>query len=257
MRIVVSIKQTFTTEAKIAIENGAVSDKGIKSIVNPYDEFAVEEAIKLREAGTAKEVIVVTVGPEKTSEALRQCLAMGADAAYRVWDDSIPAVGSWDIQATVLAAALKKLMPWDLFLAGKVAVDDDAGIVASRAAEILGIAQISIVNKLSIEPGKVVAVREMDGFQEVVEAPLPALVTADKSLNVPRYPTLPNIMKAKKKPLTVWTLADVGATVGKSAFTRVGISMPPARSGAKMIDGEPAEAAQKLADLLHSQSKVI
>lgn len=257
MKIVVSIKQTFTTEAKIAIENGAVSDKGIKSVVNPYDEFAVEEAIKLRESGKATEVIVVTVGPEKTAEALRQCLAMGADAAYRVWDDGLPEVGAWDVQATVLAAALKKLQPFDLYLAGKVAVDDGAGIVASRAAEILGIPQISVVNKMSIEDGKVVATREMDGYQEVVEAPLPALVTADKALNVPRYPTLPNIMKAKKKPLTVWTLADVGASSAASQFERVGITLPPARKGAKMIEGEPEEAAQKLVDLLHSEAKVL
>jgi electron transfer flavoprotein beta subunit len=257
MKIVVTIKQTFSTEARITIENGAVSDKGIKSVVNPYDEFAVEEAIKAREAGVAKEVVVLTVGPDKSGEALRQCLAMGADAAYRVWDDSLAADCSWDVQAAVLAAALKKLQPWDLLMAGKIAVDDQAGIVVSRAAEILGIPQIAVISKLEFEAGKVVARREMDGYQEIVEAPLPALVTADKSLNTPRYPTLPNIMKAKKKPLEVWTLADVGASAGTPGAQRTGLSLPPAKQGAKIIPGEPAEAAQKLAELLNSEAKVI
>lgn len=257
MKIVVTIKQTFSTEARIAIENGAISDKGIKSVVNPYDEFAVEEAIKAREAGKAKEVVVLTVGPDKTGEALRQCLAMGADSAYRVWDDSLAVDCAWDVQAAVLAAALKKLQPWDLLMAGKIAVDDQAGIVVLRAAEILGIPQIAVISKLDFEDGKVVARREMDGYQEIVEAPLPALVTADKSLNTPRYPTLPNIMKAKKKPLEVWSLADVGASVATAGVQRTALSLPPAKKGAKIIPGEPAEAAQKLAELLHSEAKAI
>jgi electron transfer flavoprotein beta subunit len=257
MRIVVTIKQTFTTEARIAIDGGAVSDKGVKFIVNPYDEFAVEEAIEAREAGAAKEVVVLTLGPEKAQEALRQCLAMGADAAFRVWDDVLAADCAWDAHATVLAAALEKMKPWDVLMAGKVAVDDGAGIVVQRAAELLGIPQINVVTKLDFEPGKVVARREMDGYQEIVEAPTPCLVTADKSLNVPRYPTLPNIMKAKKKPMTAWTLADVGATAVAPGLKRTGLSMPPPKKGAKIIEGEPAEAAAKLAELLHTEAKVI
>jgi len=256
MKIVCTIKQTFTTEARIAIEGGAISDKGVKNIVNPYDEFAVEEAIKAREAGVADEVVVLTVGPTKAGEALRQCLAMGADSAYRVWDDSLAADCSWDIQAQVLAAALEKLKPWDLIMGGKVAVDDGAGIVVSRAAEILGIPQISTVCKVDFEEGVVVAQRERDGFQEIVEAKLPALVTADKSLNVPRYPTLPNIMKAKRKPLTEWTLEDVGATVGAAGCARTDLALPPAKSGAQLVEGEPEEAGAKLAQILHTEAKV-
>lgn len=256
MKIVVTIKQTFTTEARIAIEDGKISDKGIKNIVNAYDEFAVEEAIKNRDAGKADSVVVLTIGPEKANEALRQCLAMGVDEAFRVWDDSLAVDCGWDVLAPVLAAALEKMKPWDLLMAGKVAVDDGAGIVVERAAEILGIPQIAVVTKLDLEDGKAVGVREMDGYQEVVEAALPALVTADKSLNVPRYPTLPNIMKAKRKPLTVWTLDDVGATVGTSGLQRSSVSLPPAKSGAKIVEGEPAEAANQLADLLHTEAKV-
>lgn len=256
MKIVVTVKQTFTTEARIALEGDKVSDKGIKYIVNPYDEFAIEAAIKAREAGTADEVVVLSVGPKKTDEALRQCLAMGADAAYRVWDDSLAVDCSWDAQATVLAAALEKIKPWDLILAGKVAVDDQAGIVASRAAEILGIPQISVISTLAFEDGKVVATREMDGFQEVVEAPMPALVTADKSLNKPRFPTLPNIMKAKKKPLTEMSLEDIGVSAPQAGCTRTSLELPPAKAGAKIIEGEPEEAAQKLAEILHTEAKV-
>jgi len=257
MRIVVSIKQTFTTEARIAIENGAISDKNVKYIVNPYDEFAVEEAIKAVEAKKATEVVVVTVGPERANEALRQCLAMGADAAYRIWDNAIPLEDAWDVHAALLAKALEKLKPWDLFMAGKVAVDDGAGTVAPQAAALLGIPQIHVISKMEIQDGKVLARREMDGYQEMIEAPLPCLITADKSLNVPRYPTLPNIMKAKKKPLTAWTLADIGFTPGTPKTQRLSISLPPAKSGAKIVPGEPAEAAQKLVDLLHNEAKVI
>ncbi len=257
MKIVVTIKQTFTTEAKIAVDGGAISDKGIKQIVNPYDEFAVEQAIKIKESGGAEEVVVLTIGPERAGEALRQCLAMGADAAFRVWDDSLAAPGAWDVYATVLAGALEKMKPWELLLAGWVAVDDNAAIVVQRAAETLGIPQVLVVNKLDVGDGKVTAVREMDGYREVVEAPLPALVTADKALNTPRYPTLPNIMKAKRKPLTVWTLEDIGVTAGSAGFTRTGLALPPAKTGAKIVEGEPEEAAVALADLLHTEAKVI
>ena len=256
MKIVVSIKQTFTTEARIALENGSVSDKGIKNIVNPYDEFAVEEAIKLRDAGKAESVEVLTIGPERASEALRQCLAMGVDAAFRVWDDALATDCGWDVQGTVLAAALEKMKPWDLWLAGKIAVDDQAGLVSIRAAELLGIPQICVVNKLDIEEGKAVAVREMDGYRELCEVALPALITADKSLNTPRYPTLPNIMKAKRKPMTTWTIDDIGITIGSPGCKRTGVYLPPAKSGAKIIDGDETEAAQKLAELLHTEAKV-
>lgn len=256
MKIVCTIKQTFTTEARIALEGGAISDKGVKNIVNPYDEFAVEEAIKAREAGVADEVVVLTIGPAKAGEALRQCLAMGVDAAYRVWDDSLAVDCAWDVQAQVLAAALEKLKPWDLILAGKVAVDDGSGIVVSRAAEILGIPQISTVTKIDFEEGVVVARREMDGFQEIVEAKLPALVTADKSLNVPRYPTLPNIMKAKKKPMTEWSLSDIEVSPVAAGCARTDLSLPPSKSGAKIVEGEPEEAGTKLAQLLHTEAKV-
>jgi electron transfer flavoprotein beta subunit len=257
MKIVVPIKQTFTTEAKIAIDGDKISDKGIKYVLNPYDEFALERALKAREAGDAKEIVLVTIGAPKSEEALRQGLAMGADSAYRVWDEGIETVCAWDRFAAILAAALEKLKPWDLILSGKVAVDDGAGIVLPRTAELLGIPQIHVVNKVDFESGKVVAVREMDGYREVVEAPLPALVTSDKSMGMPRYPTLPNIMKAKKKPLTVWSLADVGVEAGQPGLKRVGLSLPPAKSGAKMIEGEPEEAAKKLAELLHTEAKVI
>lgn len=257
MKIVVTIKQTFTTEAKIAVHDGAISDKGIKQIVNPYDEFAVEQAIKIRESGGADEVVVLTIGPDRAGEALRQCLAMGADAAFRVWDDSLAVAGAWDVYATVLAGALEKMKPWELLLAGWVAVDDNAAIVVQRAAETLGIPQVLVVNKLDVGDGKVTAVREMDGYREVVEAPLPALVTADKALNTPRYPTLPNIMKAKRKPLTIWTLEDIGVAAGSAGFTRTGLALPPAKTGAKIVEGEPEEAAVALANLLHTEAKVI
>jgi electron transfer flavoprotein beta subunit len=256
MKITVLVKQTFATEARIVLdESQAIEDSRVKRVVNPYDEFAVEEAIKMRENGTAKHVTVVTVGPESAAEACRQCLAMGADEAVRIDDSGIEASDSFSV-AEILGAALQEI-EFDLLLAGYVAVDENAAQVAVRVAEILDLPQINVVSKIDVGDGEVTAWREADGQTEVVTAKLPALVTTDKGINKPRYPTLPNIMKAKKKPLTTKSLADLRISAPAPKVKVVAHSLPPAKQGAKILGGTPAEAAAQLAQALRNEAKVI
>ncbi|MCA9231071.1 MAG: electron transfer flavoprotein subunit beta/FixA family protein [Planctomycetales bacterium] len=256
MRLIVLVKQTLTTEARIALnDSGGIEDAKIKKVVNPYDEFAVEEAVQLREKGVAEHVTVVTVGPESAVEASRHCLAMGADEAVRIDDSEIESTDSFSV-AEVLGAALKG-MEFDLLLAGQVAVDDNASQVAVRVAEILGLPQINVVSKIELGEGEVTASREADGQTEVLTAKLPALVTTDKGINKPRYPTLPNIMKAKKKPLTIKSLSDLGIAAPTPKVKVVAHTLRPAKQGAKIFAGTPAEAAAQLAEALRNEAKVI
>ena len=256
MKVAVLVKQTFTTEARIVLDGaGGIDGSKVKKIVNPYDEFAVEEAVQLKEKGAVESISVFCVGPESAAEALRQCLAMGADEATLIDDAGIDGVDASQ-PAAVLAAAIRE-GGFDLLLAGYVAVDDNAAQTAVRVAEILGIPQINVVSKLELGRGEVTAWREADGVTEVVTAPLPALVTADKSLNRPRYPTLPNIMKAKKKPLVTKTPADYGITVEAPKVKTVQVSLPPPKTGAKILDGTPAESAKALVRALRDEAKVV
>lgn len=256
MKVVALVKQTFTTEARIGLDpSGKIAEAGVKKVVNPYDEFGVEEAILLQEAGKAEKVTVVTFGPPESQEASRQCLAMGADDA--VWIDS---TGHEELDpaaiAEILASALKPL-EFDLLFAGFTSVDDNSAQVALRVAEILGIPHINVVSKIEVGSGEVTGWREADGRTEVVTVPLPALVTADKSLNKPRYPKLPNIMKAKKKPLEAKSVADLGVNLGASKTRAIRYELPPAKTGAKILSGTPAEAAAALVQALRNEAKVI
>jgi len=256
MRIVVLVKQTFSTEARISLDgSGGIDGSKVKKVVNPYDEFAVEEAVQMRERGDAESLTVLCLGPEAAAEACRQCLAMGADEAVLIDDSEIDPDDSSSV-AEVLGAALKG-MDFDLLLAGYVAVDDNAAQVAVRVAEILGIPQINVVSKIEIGQGEVTAWREADGGAEVLTAKFPVLVTADKGINKPRYPTLPNIMKAKKKPLANKKLADLGISAPSPKVKVVEHSLPPPKQGAKIFGGTPAEAAAALAQALRNEAKVI
>ncbi|WP_317968698.1 electron transfer flavoprotein subunit beta/FixA family protein, partial [Paenibacillus sp. CCS19] len=198
MNIVVLVKQTFDTEEKIVVQGGTVSQDGVKLIVNPYDEYALEEALRLREkhGGT---ITAITCGSEQSAEALRTALAMGADEAIRL--ETEPGDDSASLAAAI-AAVVRPLKP-DLLLAGLFAVDTGSGSVALQVAERLGLPHASAVVKLEINGGTLVADRDVEGDIATVEVPLPALVTAQQGLNEPRYPSLPGIMKAKRKPLHV------------------------------------------------------
>jgi electron transfer flavoprotein beta subunit len=243
---------------EIAGDGTSIKLDDLKWVINPYDELAVEEALRLREAhgGT---VTILTVGHEKAVEAVRTALAMGADRGVLISD---PALAGCDQLGTakVLAAAARE-MPFDLIIAGQRAVDDDAYMVGSAVAEVLGIPSITMVVKEEIIENRIRCHKTIDGGVAVVEAPLPALITTQRGLNDPRYASLPGIMKAKKKPLDIKTAAELGLDVPAVSVPKVKIialNSPPERSGGKVIEGEtPREKARELVRILHEDAKVI
>jgi electron transfer flavoprotein beta subunit len=262
MEIVVLVKQVPDTEAlvQIAGDGKSIKTDDIKWTMNPYDEIAVEEALRIKEAQGGS-VTILSLGPQKAQETIRTALAMGADRGIHVND---PAAQGSDTLATakILAAALKQI-PFDLIIAGHRAVDEDNFQVGAAVAELLGIPQISMVIKEEIADGKIRCHRVIEGGSVVVEAPLPALFTTQRGLNEPRYASLPGIMKAKKKPLDVKTVADLGldaASVGQDnrKVKIKALRYPPQRQAVKMIQGEtPAEIAVNLVKALHEEAKLI
>jgi len=262
MNIVVLVKQVPDTESlvQIAADGVSIRKDDVKWIMNPYDELAVEEALRIREAKGGG-VTVVSCGGAKAQETLRTALAMGADKAVHIQD---PAAEGADALGTarILAAALKA-MPFDLILCGQRGVDEDNVQVGPAVAERLGIPHLSFVIKVELLDGRVRGHRVVEGGTVVVEAPLPALLTTQRGLNDPRYASLPGIMKAKKKPLEVKSLADLGvdpATVGAAGRKVVvrALKLPPARQAVRMIAGETPEAvAAELVRVLHEEAKLI
>jgi electron transfer flavoprotein beta subunit len=261
---VVCLKQVPDTETQIKIAQDGVSivTDNIKWVMNPYDEYAVEEALRIKEK-FGGEVTVVGVGPKRVTESIRTALAMGADKGILVDDPS--ALGSDSLGVARILAAVIKDLDYNLILCGKQGVDDDYGVVGSNLAELLGIPQVSVVVKLEVsgDGASIKAHSEVEGGSLVIEAPLPALVTAQKGLNEPRYASLPGIMKAKKKPLDVKTIADLGldaAQVGEqgSKIKVVRLTPPAERTAGKLMEGEtPEEKAANLAKLLRDEAKVI
>ena len=264
MNIVVCMKQVPDTEAQIRVkpDGSGIVESDIKFVMNPYDEFGVEEALLIKEklGGT---VTILCLGPDRAIDAIRTGLAMGADKAVHVDD---PACDGGDAISTAkaLAAAIKGL-ECDLIFCGKQAIDDDGAMVGSALAEILDIPQVSIVTKVEVaDDGKSAKVnRQIIGGEEILDVPLPAVLSAQKGLNEPRYASLPGIMKAKKKEVKPMKVADLGLDAGvvgaAGAKTKIlKMTAPPQREAAKMIEGETAEEkAPKLAKLLREEAKVI
>ncbi|WP_019120242.1 electron transfer flavoprotein subunit beta/FixA family protein [Brevibacillus massiliensis] len=255
MNILVVLKQTFDTEEKIVINNGEISEDGVEFIINPYDEYAVEEAIKLKEAHGG-EVTVLSLGPDRAESALRTALAMGADKAVLVDDETL--FGDEFTTAKVLAAAAKKL-GFDIILGGQMAVDSGAGQGGPRLAEELGINHVSTAVKLEVDGTSVRVERDVEGDLEIVETSLPVLVTAQQGLNEPRYPSLPGIMKAKKKPLERWSADDLGLSgADVQAKTRVVDQyLPPKKQAGRILSGDIQAQAAELVQLLRNEAKVI
>jgi electron transfer flavoprotein beta subunit len=257
MNIVVTVKQTFDTEAKIALDGaGNIDAADADLVINPYDEFAVEEALKLKER-FGGEVTVVCAGGERATESIRTALATGCDKAVRIDDPALSGADEWAC-ATALGKAVGKL-PYDIILSGRIAVDDGSAQVAVRLAEALGIPSVSSVIKLEIEGDVATATRETDGGTETLEVKLPALFTAQKGLNEPRLPNMRGIMTAKKKEIAVQGLADIGMDAEEVApkMHVSGFSLPKAREAGKLIPGEASDAAKELARLLHEEAKVL
>ena len=256
MNIVACIKQTFDTEAKIVIDDGQVSSQGVNLIVNPYDEYAVEESIRLKEKNGG-EVVVVSVGDDKTQEALRYCLAMGADRAVLIQDPALEKADN--IGCAVAMAKLISQMEYDLVFCGKEAVDDGAAQVPSMLAEKLDLPQANVLTALEIADGQATATREIDGGSEILEMQLPAVFSAQKGLNEVRYPSLPGIMKAKRKELKVVSLADLELSAEDVAAKSelVVAELPPARKAGRVLAGEIDEMVAELVSLLKDEAKVI
>lgn len=256
MKIVVLMKQTFDTEAKVTLDkDGKINRQGVNLIINPYDEFAVEEALRIKEKHGG-EVTLVSVGADSVQEALRQALAMGADRAVLI----NPELEEIDESATaVILAKAVSGMEYDLILGGWRAIDDGSAQVAGRVAEILGLPVVNQVTKIEIEEGKAVATRDVEGGYEVVEVPLPAVLTAQKGLNEPRYPTMKGIMQAKKKPMEKKGLADLGLDPAQVAPKMKVLSyfLPSPRAAGKIIEGELPEAVAALVRCLREEAKVI
>ena len=264
MNIIVCLKQVPDTETQIKVADGGKSivKDDIKWVMNPYDEFGVEEALRLKEK-FGGEVTVVGLGPKRVTESIRTALAMGADKGVLINDPALEDSDSLAV-AKALSAVIKNL-EFDLIFTGQRGVDDDMGVVGATLAEFLGIPQMSLINKLeAAEDGKSLKVqRPVEGQTLVIESSLPALITTQKGLNEPRYASLPGIMKAKKKPLEEKTLSDLGldaADFGEDArkLKIVELTPPPQREAGKIIEGEtPEEKAAELARMLHEEAKVI
>ncbi|MFC4599825.1 electron transfer flavoprotein subunit beta/FixA family protein [Cohnella hongkongensis] len=255
MNIYVILKQTFDTEEKIVLRDGQIAEDGVKFVINPYDEYAVEEAIRLkdRHGGT---IVAVSVGPDRAAEALRTALAMGADEAVLLCDERI---GGDEYSVSRALAAYLGAQKFDLVLGGNFSIDNGSGQVAVRLAALLDLPHAASVTRLTVDGGLAVALRDAEGDAETIELALPALITAQQGLNEPRYPSLPGIMKAKKKPLRTLRLEDVGLTEADVApkTERLSLSLPPARQAGKLLKGDPAQQAAELVKLLRTEAKVL
>ena len=242
MNSVVCISHVPDTESRIKVSGAKIDEAGLKFIVSPYDEFALEEAIRLKEK-SGGDVTVMTFGPERAQQALREALARGATKAVHIKGESSDA-DSLGI-AKALAAAIKSV-PHDVVFLGKQGVGTDNGLVGPMLAELLGYPQLNVVTHLEAGEGKLTAHREIEGAEEVLEAPLPAVVTAQKGLNEPRYASLKGIMAAKKIAIDTKSVTDLGLDendVFKQRVVVVSMEQPAEKSGGRKIDGSDAHAA--------------
>jgi electron transfer flavoprotein beta subunit len=257
MRILVCVKQVPDTETKVkvSVDGVSIDTSAIKWVMNPYDEYAVEEAVKFKEANAGAQVWVMTAGPKKrASEALRTALAMGADEGIVI---DTPENLEPLYTAHVLAAAAKAEGSFDLIFTGKLAIDDNASSVGQMLAEILGVPHTSVVSKITYGSEDVVVERDVEGgAKEIFKMKKPALVTANKGLNMPRYASLPGIMKAKKKVLKEVDMAAL--SLSYSAKTKViKLELPPEKPAVKMLSGDAAQISSQLVQLLRDEAKVL
>lgn len=259
MKVLVLVKQVpdTATQVKVGADPRTVDTAGITWIVSPYDEFAVEEALRIRETRGSGEVVVVALGPERVKEALRSCLAMGADRGIHLND---PASETADTLTTAraLAAVIKPEQP-ALVLCGRQAIDDDMGAVGAQVAELLGWPSAAWIMEEAVSAGgeSVRVGRQVEGGLEVFDLPLPCVLTAQKGMNEPRYPTLKGIMGAKKKEIKDVKAADLGLAVDRVQLTVMTLELPPPRPPGRVIPGEPAEAVKELVRALREDAKAI
>ena len=249
MKVLVPVKRVVDANVKIRVlqDNSGVELANVKMSMNPFDEIAVEEALRLREAGIASEVVAVTVGGEACQETLRAAMAMGADRSILIATEAeVQPLAAATLLAAVAAGEAPKLV-----IMGKQAIDDDAAATGQMLAGLLGWAQGTFVSKLEISDGRATVTREVDSGLETLSLGLPAVVTTDLRLNEPRYASLPNIMKAKKKPIDETTPEELGVDAApRLAILKV-------EEPAKRQAGVRVEGVAELVDKLRNEAKVI
>jgi len=249
VKILVTVKRVPDPETviKIAPDGAGIVTDNVKWVVNPFDEIAIEEALRIKEKAGGADVVLVSIGQKTAQEQLRTGLAMGADRAILV-------VSEQALEPLAVARVLAKLIDGekpDLVLMGKQAIDDDANCAGQMLAELLGWPQATFASKVELDGKSAKVTREVDGGLEVLGVPLPAIVTADLRLNEPRYASLPGIMKARKKELKEIPLADLGVDTAPKAKV-VKLETPPKRSAGRKVG-----SVQELVQVLHNEAKVI
>ena len=249
MKVLVPVKRVIDFNIKIRVkpDQSGVETANVKMSMNPFDEIAVEEALRLREAGTAAEVVAVSMGVAQCRDTIRTALAMGADRGILVETDA-------ELEPLAAARLLKAIVAREgpgLVIMGKQAIDDDANQTGQMLAALLGWPQGTFASKLELADGKARVTREVDGGLETISIAMPAVITTDLRLNEPRYASLPNIMKAKKKPIDTLTPSDLEIDI-TSRLTTLKVEEPPARQA-----GVKVASVAELVDKLRSEAKVI
>ena len=249
MKVLVAVKRVidFNVKVRVKPDKTGVETANVKMSMNPFDEIGVEEAVRLKEAGVATEIVAVSLGPQQCQETIRTALAMGADRGIHVLSDA-------ELQPLAVAKLLKAIADKEqpqLFILGKQAIDDDSNQTGQMLSALLGWSQGTFASKLKLEGGKAMVTREVDGGLETVELKLPAVVTTDLRLNEPRYASLPNIMKAKKKPIEQLTPEALKVDVTPRLVT-LKVEEPAKRQGGKKVG-----SVQELVDKLKNEARVI
>jgi electron transfer flavoprotein beta subunit len=249
MKVLVAIKRVIDYNVKIRVKSDetGVETANVKMSMNPFDEIAVEEGVRLREAGTAEELIAVSIGPKQAQETIRTALAMGADRGIHVETDE-------EVEPLAVAKLLKALVEKenpDLVILGKQAIDDDSNQTGQMLAALMGWPQGTFASELGLADGKANVTREIDGGLETIQINMPAIVTTDLRLNTPRYASLPNIMKAKKKTIDASSPADLGVDIAPR-LTTLKVTEPASREAGVIV-----EDVAQLVDKLKNDAKVI
>lgn len=257
MNIFVCIKQVPATETKIKINESAtgIDTTGVKWIMSPYDEFAVEEALRVKEKNAGSLVTVVSVGPQRVTETIRTALAMGCDNAIFV--EASDDIDSFQT-SKALSAVLKKETKVDLIFTGKQAIDDDCAQVSQLLATMGDMPYVTVAVSAEYQSNGVSVKRETEGGSvEIIELPYPCLIAAQKGMNEPRFASLPNIMKAKKKEIKSYKLADLNVTESDRKIKLANLRLPPAKQAGKKLQGDSATQTRELVRLLREEAKVI
>ncbi len=255
MKIYICVKHVPDSAAKITLKDDKSYDESVKFVMNPYDENAVEEALKIKAANAGSEIVIVTIGPDAAKTSMRSALAMGADRGILVKTDD-------KLDHGMIAKALHKAISDDgapdLILCGKQSIDSEGMQTQYRLAKAFDMPIVTGCVSLEINDSKATAGREVEGgAREVYELAMPCIVSADKGLNTPRYPKLPDIMKAKKKPIADVDFGGMGLAADANTVELVKMELPPEKAEGKVLEGEPAELAKQLVQLLKEEAKVL